>query len=87
MTSTSCAAVDKAIAAGSFEVMAYSKKVSFPLEGLFVIDGSRRSTKANAFFTGFGKRKRVALYDTLIDKHGIDEVVAIVAHEIGHYKR
>jgi STE24 endopeptidase len=68
-------------------VMAYSKKVAFPLEGLFVIDGSRRSTKANAFFTGFGKRKRVALYDTLIEKHSTEELVAIVAHEIGHYKR
>ena len=68
-------------------VLAYSTKVSFPLEGLFVVDGSRRSTKANAFFTGFGKRKRVALYDTLIEKQSTDELVAIVAHEIGHYKR
>jgi len=67
-------------------VMNYAKNVSFPLEGLFVIDGSRRSTKANAFFTGFGKRKRVALYDTLIEKHSTEELVAIVAHEIGHYK-
>ena len=67
-------------------VLDYAKSVSFPLEGLFVIDGSRRSTKANAFFTGFGKRKRVALYDTLIEKHSTDELVAIVAHEIGHYK-
>lgn len=68
-------------------VMDYAKGVSFPLEGLFVIDGSRRSTKANAFFTGFGKRKRVALFDTLIEKQSTDELVAIVAHEIGHYKR
>lgn len=67
--------------------MSYAQKVAFPLEGLFVIDGSRRSTKANAFFTGFGKRKRVALFDTLIEKHETDELVAIVAHEIGHYKR
>lgn len=68
-------------------VMAYARKVSFPLEGLFVIDGSRRSTKANAFFTGFGRRKRVALFDTLIAKHTPRELVAVVAHEIGHYKR
>ncbi len=68
-------------------VLDYARRVAFPLEGLFVIDGSRRSTKANAFFTGFGKKKRVALYDTLIAKHGVDELVAIVAHEIGHYKR
>jgi STE24 endopeptidase len=68
-------------------IMSYAQKVAFPLEGLFVIDGSRRSTKANAFFTGFGKRKRVALFDTLIEKHETDELVAIVAHEIGHYKK
>jgi STE24 endopeptidase len=67
-------------------VMDYAKEVSFPLKGLFVIDGSRRSTKANAFFTGFGKRKRVALFDTLTEKQSTDELLAIVAHEIGHYK-
>jgi len=68
-------------------VLDYSRRVGFPLEGLFVIDGSRRSTKANAYFTGFGRRKRIALYDTLLEHHDTDEVVAIVAHEIGHYKR
>ncbi|NOT30607.1 MAG: M48 family metallopeptidase [Planctomycetes bacterium] len=68
-------------------VLDYARKVGFPLEGLFVIDGSRRSTKANAFFTGFGKRKRVALFDTLIARHPPAELVAVVAHEIGHYKR
>jgi len=68
-------------------VLAYAQRVGFPLEGLFVIDGSRRSTKANAFFTGFGKRKRIALFDTLIEKHTTEELVAVVAHEIGHYKR
>ena len=68
-------------------VLSYATKVSFPLEGLFSIDGSKRSTKANAFFTGFGKQKRIALFDTLIEKQGTDELVAIVAHEIGHYKR
>ena len=68
-------------------ILGYAKSVSFPLEGLFVIDGSKRSTKANAFFTGVGKNKRIALYDTLIDNQSEDELVAVVAHEIGHYKR
>ncbi len=65
----------------------YTKKVDFPLQGLFVIDGSKRSSKSNAFFTGFGKNKRVALYDTLIDNHTIPELVAVLAHEIGHFKK
>lgn len=68
-------------------VLAYARKVAFPLEGLFVIDGSRRSTKANAFFTGLGRRKRVALFDTLVETHSPAELVAVVAHEIGHYKK
>ncbi|MCZ6596979.1 MAG: M48 family metallopeptidase [Planctomycetota bacterium] len=68
-------------------VLAYADSVSFPLKGMFVIDGSRRSTKANAFFTGFGRNKRIALFDTLIEKHETDELVAVVAHEIGHYKK
>jgi STE24 endopeptidase len=68
-------------------ILAYAERVGFPLAGLFVIDGSKRSTKANAFFTGFGKTKRVALYDTLIEKHETDELLAVVAHEIGHYKK
>ncbi len=68
-------------------IVAYSKSVGFPLAGLFVVDGSRRSSKANAFFTGFGRQKRVALFDTLIEKHPPAEVVAVVAHEIGHYKK
>ena len=65
----------------------YSEKVNFPLKGLFVIDGSRRSSKSNAFFTGFGDNKRVALYDTLIENHTVRELVAVLAHEIGHYKK
>jgi STE24 endopeptidase len=65
----------------------YTDKVNFPLQGLFVIDGSRRSSKSNAFFTGFGKNKRVALYDTLIENHTREELVAVLAHEIGHYKK
>lgn len=58
----------------------------FPLEGVFVIDGSKRSTKANAYFTGFGKHKKIALFDTLIDKSSTPELLAILAHEIGHFK-
>lgn len=65
----------------------YTEKVNFPLQGLFVIDGSKRSSKSNAFFTGFGKNKRVALYDTLIENHTISELVAVLAHEIGHFKK
>lgn len=65
----------------------YAEKVNFSLQGIFVIDGSRRSNKSNAFFTGFGKNKRVALYDTLIEKHTNEELVAVLAHEIGHYKK
>lgn len=65
----------------------YTSKVDFSLQGLFVIDGSKRSNKSNAFFTGFGKNKRVALYDTLIENHSNDELVAVLAHEIGHYKK
>ncbi|NOY59543.1 MAG: M48 family metallopeptidase [Calditrichaeota bacterium] len=68
-------------------IISYAKKVKYPLAGVFVIDGSKRSSKSNAFFTGFGKNKRIALYDTLIEKHSIPEMVAILAHEIGHYKK
>ncbi len=65
----------------------YAAKVSFTLEGIYVIDGSRRSGKSNAFFTGFGKNKRIALFDTLIENHTDEELVAVLAHEIGHYKK
>ena len=65
----------------------YARSTRFPLDGISVIDGSRRSAKANAFFTGFGSRKRIALFDTLIEKQTTSELVAIVAHEVGHYKR
>ena len=68
-------------------VLDFARRAGFPVEGLFVIDGSKRSTKANAFLSGFGKRKRIALYDTLLPHHSTDELVAIVAHEIGHYKK
>jgi STE24 endopeptidase len=68
-------------------ILEYAKRVDFPLEGLFSIDASRRSSKGNAFFTGFGKRKRIALFDTLIERHSTDELVAVLAHEVGHYKK
>jgi STE24 endopeptidase len=67
-------------------IMAAADKAGFPLQGVFRIDGSKRSTRANAFFTGFGRNKRIALYDTLIEKHTTDELVNVLAHEIGHYK-
>ena len=59
----------------------------FPLTELSVMDGSKRSSKSNAFFTGFGKNKKIALYDTLIANHSISELVAVLAHEIGHFKK
>ncbi|MFD2202131.1 M48 family metallopeptidase [Shivajiella indica] len=68
-------------------IVQYAYSVKFPLENIFVIDGSKRSSKANAFFSGFGKRKKVVLYDTLIEQHTPDELVAVLAHEIGHYKK
>lgn len=68
-------------------IEALAKACSFPLGGIYVIDGSRRSAKSNAFFTGFGKTRRIALYDTLIENHTVEEVTAVLAHEIGHWKR
>ncbi|WP_162416935.1 M48 family metallopeptidase [Cyclobacterium roseum] len=68
-------------------ILNYAQGVGFSLENVFIIDGSKRSSKANAFFSGIGKRKKVVLYDTLIDQHTPDELVAVLAHEIGHYKK
>lgn len=65
----------------------YSAKVNFPLENVFVIDGSKRSSKANAFFSGIGKKKKIVLYDTLINNHTNEELVAVLAHEVGHFKK
>ena len=65
----------------------FSEKVGFKLDNIFVINGSKRSTKANAYFTGLGSKKRIVLYDTLIDEMETDEIVAVLAHEIGHYKK
>ena len=69
----------------SIRVMA--EKCEFPLTEVYEIDGSRRSTKANAFFTGLGRNRKIALFDTLIEKHSVRELVAVLAHEIGHYKK
>ena len=69
------------------EIEKYSNKVGFDLSNIFVIDGSKRSTKANAYFSGFGKQKRVTLFDTLINKLNKNQIVAVIAHEIGHYKK
>jgi len=68
-------------------IMAFSRSVKFPLQNVFVMDGSRRTSKSNAFFTGFGKNKRIALFDTLIASQTTPELVAVLAHEIGHYKK
>lgn len=65
----------------------YCRKVGFKLDNLFIMDGSKRSSKTNAFFSGLGSKKKIVLYDTLIEKHTVDELVAVLAHEIGHYKK
>ncbi|UII78956.1 M48 family metallopeptidase [Flagellimonas sp. CMM7] len=65
----------------------YAKEVGFELKNIFVIDGSKRSTKANAYFSGFGREKRITLFDTLINDLSEEEIVAVLAHEVGHYKR
>ncbi|WP_310993924.1 M48 family metallopeptidase [Aequorivita marina] len=69
------------------QIETYALKVGFTLDKIFVIDGSKRSTKANAYFSGFGSEKRVTLYDTLIKDLNEEEIVAVLAHEVGHYKR
>jgi STE24 endopeptidase len=65
----------------------YARQVKFPLKQIFVMDGSRRSNKSNAFFAGFGRQRRIVLFDTLIKRHSVDELVAIMAHEVGHYQK
>jgi STE24 endopeptidase len=69
------------------QVTAFCLRQQFPVRELLVIDGSRRSSKANAFFTGFGPNKRIALYDTLINNHTVPELLAVLAHEVGHFKK
>ncbi len=68
-------------------IEAFSQKVGFPVANVFVMDGSKRSKKANAFFSGIGQKKKIVLYDTLIANHTTSELVAVLAHEVGHYKK
>ena len=68
-------------------ILQYARSVKSPVKNVLVMDGSKRSSKSNAFFTGFGRNKRIALFDTLIEKHSVSELVAVLAHEIGHYKK
>ena len=68
-------------------ILEYAASVKFTVNNILVMDGSKRSSKSNAFFTGFGKNKRIALFDTLVDNHTVPELVAVLAHEIGHYKK
>ena len=60
----------------------YAQKVQFPLDNIFVMDGSKRSSKANAFFSGLGKQKKVVLFDTLVENHDEEELIAVLAHEV-----
>ncbi|MFP3975283.1 MAG: M48 family metallopeptidase [Dehalococcoidia bacterium] len=68
-------------------ILNYARSVNFPVKNVYVMDGSKRSSKSNAFFTGFGRNKRIALFDTLIERHTVPELVAVLAHEIGHHKK
>ena len=68
-------------------IFSYARSIDFPLKNIYVMDGSKRSSKSNAFFTGFGENKRIVLFDTLIKKHTAKELVAVLAHEMGHYKK
>ncbi|TMM31129.1 M48 family metallopeptidase [Polaribacter aestuariivivens] len=70
-----------------FAIEKYAKKVGFKINNIFVIDGSKRSTKANAYFSGFGSQKRITLFDTLINDLETQEIVAVLAHEVGHYQK
>ncbi len=64
----------------------YSHTIGFKMADIYLMDGSRRSTKANAFFSGFGPRKKIVLFDTLVNDLSTQEVVAVLAHEVGHYR-
>ena len=68
------------------EIEKYTGKVDFPLARIDIMDGSKRSAHSNAYFTGFGKSRRIAIFDTLVEKHSTKEIVSVVAHEVGHYK-
>ncbi len=65
----------------------YAESQDFKMKGVFKMDGSKRSTKSNAFFTGFGKFRRIVLFDTLIERHAVNELVSVLGHEMGHYKK
>ncbi len=65
----------------------FSEKQGFKIKDIYQMDGSKRSSKSNAFFTGIGRNRRVVLFDTLIEKHSVNELVAVLAHEIGHFKK
>jgi STE24 endopeptidase len=65
----------------------YAREQNFAMRGIFTMDGSKRSSRSNAFFTGFGSSRRIVLFDTLIEKHPVRELLAIIAHEMGHYKK
>jgi len=69
------------------DIIKYVNSVGFKAQYIYVLNGSKRSTKANAYFSGFGNQKRITLYDTLINDLENDEIVAVLAHEVGHYKR
>jgi STE24 endopeptidase len=68
-------------------IMQQADAAGFQLDRIYTIDGSKRSTKANAYFTGLGQKKRIVLYDTLIKELSVDEIVAVLLHEIGHYRK
>lgn len=69
------------------KITTYAEKENFSLKGVYTMDGSKRSTKSNAFFTGFGKFRRIVLFDTLVEKHTADELLVVLAHEMGHFKK
>jgi len=69
------------------KIKEYASSQNFNIKGVYKMDGSKRSTKSNAFFTGLGKSRRIVLFDTLIEKHTVAELVAVIAHEVGHYKK
>ena len=68
-------------------ILSYAASIKFPIDNVYVMDGSKRSSKSNAFFTGFGKHRRIVLFDTLIEQHTTGELLAVLAHEMGHYKK
>jgi len=68
-------------------ILGYTDRVGFPVGSLFQIDGSRRSTHTNAYVAGLGRFRRIALFDTLIARHSVPELVAVVAHEVGHWRK